>query len=263
MHELMSTLQDLWHTVHTNGFQTLGPLSYLLIAVLVATEGPITTLIGAAGAAAGFLDIRFVFIATAIGNIVGDAVWYSLGYVSKSDRLHKLTGRFGIQQNHIEQMREEMRCHATKAILVAKITFGLIIPTLVAAGFARVPLRKWLPAVLVAETLWTILLVTLGFHAAGAIAQIENGFRIIGLVAATGAVTFILLYLKRKRRQFAAVEVQQPVVQPLSESVAAHEVAIGHRKSAYGQPAHRHTVQRRRPVPANPLPASIRVMEKA
>ena len=64
-----------------------------------------------------------------------------------------MTGRFGVQKQHIEHLEEEMRVHAAKAILIAKITFGLIIPTLIAAGLARVSLRKWLPAVLVAEAI--------------------------------------------------------------------------------------------------------------
>lgn len=229
MHEIISTLQDLWQMVDQNGFHSLGPLSYVLIALLVATEGPVTTLIGAAGAAAGLLDIRFVFLATAIGNIVGDALWYSVGYASKADRLHKITGRFGLHQYHIEQLTDEMRCHATKAILVSKITFGLIIPTLVAAGLSRVPLRRWLPAVLVAETLWTVLLVTLGFHGAGAITRIEDGFRMVGAVAAVVAVTFIALYLKRRRAQLAPDEPEPRSVKPLGKRAIPHTMKSAHR----------------------------------
>ena len=263
MHELISTLQDLLHTVHNNGFESLGPLSYVLIAVLVATEGPITTLIGSAGAAAGFLDIRFVFLATAIGNIAGDTVWYSLGYVSKTDRLHKVTDRIGIHQHHIEQMREQMNSHAIKAILVSKITFGLIIPTLVAAGFARVPLRKWLPAVLFAETLWTILLVTLGYHAAGAIAQVENGFRIIGLIAAISAVSFVAFYVKRKRQLVTSTSAPsmaktRSFAQPLSDRVAANEASKHHRHPTYGQAG-----QHRRPVTTASAHHAAQLLEKA
>ena len=260
MHELVGTLQDLWHTVHTNGFESLGPVSYVLIAILVATEGPITTLIGSAGAAAGYLDIRFVFLATAIGNIAGDTLWYSLGYISKTDRLHKVTARVGIHQHHIEQMQDEMNSHAIKAILVSKVTFGLIIPTLVAAGFARVPLRKWLPAVLFAETLWTILLVALGYHAAGAIAQVENGFRIIGLIAVVSAVSFILFYVKRKRYHVSSTHTAttRSYARPLSDRVTATKASTNHHHPTFGQ-----TGQHRRPVTPGSAHQAAQLLEKA
>ncbi len=200
MHEMFASFQQAIESFHQGGFQGLGPWSYLLIALLVATEGPVTTLIGATAAATGFLDIRLVFVATAIGNIAGDALWYSVGYAGKSKRLQGLTSRLGLHREQVLRLEDGMRTHAAKAILIAKITFGLIIPTLVAAGLARVPLRRWFPAVLVAETIWTILLVSIGFHAAGAIAQVESGFRMIGLIAAIIVITVALIHLKRSKR---------------------------------------------------------------
>ena len=200
MHELLASFQQAIESFHQGGFQGLGPWSYVLIALLVATEGPVSTLIGATAAAAGFLDIRLVFVATAIGNIAGDALWYSVGYVGKSKRLQGLTGRLGLHREQVLRLEDGMRTHAAKAILIAKVTFGLIIPTLVAAGMARFPLRRWFPAVLVAETIWTILLVSIGFHAAGAIAQVESGLRMIGLIAAVVVTTLGLIYLKRSKR---------------------------------------------------------------
>ncbi len=200
MHELFASFQQAIESFQQGGFQGLGAWSYVLIALLVATEGPVTTLIGATAAAAGFLDIRLVFVATAIGNIAGDAFWYSVGYAGKSKRFRGLTSRLGLHRAQVLRLEDGMRTHAAKAILIAKITFGLIIPTLVAAGLARVPLRRWFPAVLVAETIWTILLISIGFHAAGAIAQVESGFRMIGLIAAVAVVTVALIHLKRSKR---------------------------------------------------------------
>lgn len=204
MHELFASFQQAIESFQQGGFQGLGPWSYVLIALLVATEGPVTTLIGATAAAAGFLDIRLVFVATAIGNIAGDALWYSVGYLGKSKRLRGLTSRLGLHRKQVLKFEDGIRTHAAKAILLAKITFGLIIPTLIATGLARVPLRRWFPAVVVAETVWTFLLVSIGFHAAGAIAQVESGFRMVGLVAAVIVITVGLIHLKRSRGKTAA-----------------------------------------------------------
>ena len=204
MHELFVTFQQAIASYQQGGFQGLGPWSYVLIALLVATEGPVTTLIGATAAAAGFLDIRLVFIATAIGNVAGDALWYSVGYVGKSKRFHGLTSRVGLHREPVQRLEHGMRTHAAKAILIAKITFGLIIPTLVAAGLARVPLRRWLPAVMVAETVWTFLLVSIGFHRGGHCSSGER-FRLVGMLAAVVVITSTLIYLKRTRRRSASL----------------------------------------------------------
>ena len=53
MEILFSFLSDMMATIRHGGWPELGVWSYVLLAVLVATEGPITTLIGAAAAAAG------------------------------------------------------------------------------------------------------------------------------------------------------------------------------------------------------------------
>ena len=66
MQEIFVALQETLQSIHQNGIHSLGPFSYVLLAILVATEGPLTTLVGAAGAAAGLLDIRWFFIAAVI-----------------------------------------------------------------------------------------------------------------------------------------------------------------------------------------------------
>ena len=218
MQDLFVSFQQAVEAFQQNGFQGLGPWSYVLIALLVATEGPVTTLIGATAAAAGFLDIRLVFVATAIGNIAGDALWYSVGYLGKSKRLRGLTSRLGLHRKQVLQFEDGIRTHAAKAILLAKITFGLIIPTLIATGLARVPLRRWFPAVVLAETIWTILLVSIGFHAAGAIAQVESGFRMVGLVAAVVVIAVGLIHLKRSRGKTASDALPSETVSRSSSS---------------------------------------------
>ena len=88
METIIEFVKELWATVHSGGWPELGVWSYVLLALLVATEGPVSTLLGAAAAAAGILDIRFVFLAAFLGNVLGDCLWYwslkSLGRLSWS-----------------------------------------------------------------------------------------------------------------------------------------------------------------------------------
>ncbi|MEZ4673234.1 MAG: hypothetical protein R2932_03195 [Caldilineaceae bacterium] len=82
MEIFIGTIRELWGSLHSGGWPELGWWSYLLLAMLVATEGPVSTLLGAAAAATGVLDLRYVFLASFTGNVLGDCLWYSVGYVN-------------------------------------------------------------------------------------------------------------------------------------------------------------------------------------
>lgn len=182
MEFFLTTIHDLWATIHSGSWPELGSWSYILLILLVMTEGPVSTLLGAAAAAAGILDIRFVFASALIGNVLGDCLWYTVGSVSSLDRIHRFGRLLGIRKHHLDKLEFGMHAHATKLIALSKLAIGLIIPTLVAAGLARVPWRRWFPLVLVIETAWTIIMVNVGFHATGFITRMEQGLEVIGFI---------------------------------------------------------------------------------
>ena len=194
-------LEWLWQNLTVLGHGVMpqfGVWSYVLLALLVATEGPLSTLIGAAAAAAGYLDVRWVFVVTAIGNIMGDTIWYSVGSLGKSDIVLRHGAWLGIRHRHLDRLEAEMQAHAVKLIIFAKIAYGLIVPTLLAAGMARVPWRRWFPVVFAVETLWSIVLVWVGYHAAGAIVELERGLRYVGIGALILGAFGFAWYLRRK-----------------------------------------------------------------
>ena len=214
-------LQDLWNGLQAGIYPDLGVWSYVLLAMLVATEGPLSTLLGASAAAAGYLDIRFVYIATLIGNVTGDTLWYTIGYQGRVKWLLEHGRWFGLRPHHLARLEREMHSHATKLIVFAKIAYGLIVPTLLAAGIARVPWRRWFPIVFVVETLWSLLLVWVGFHATGLISRFARGLEYIGAAVLIGiAVALIWFLRKRIDRQELEMDPLRQVVEaaPLSEA---------------------------------------------
>lgn len=182
MEALFETIRECWVSIHHGDWLELGAWSYILLALLVATEGPVSTLLGAAAAATGILDIRYVYLGAFVGNVAGDCLWYSVGYVNKLSRIHRIGRWIGLREHHLDRLETEMHIHATKLIAVSKLAIGLIIPTLIAAGLARVPWRRWFPLVLSIEVVWTILMVNLGFYGAGWVTQMEHGIQLIGIV---------------------------------------------------------------------------------
>ena len=169
----------------------VGIWKYLILGLMVAIEGPIITLIGAAAAAGGFMKPDLVFISASIGNLSADTIWYSVGYAGKIEWLMRLGSKVGVKQLDVQRLRSKMRLHAPKILLLAKVTSGLIIPSLVAAGLARVPWKRWFPSVALGEMLWTGSLVLIGYYAAHSIAQVQKDIRSFAI----GSTIFLLLGL--------------------------------------------------------------------
>ncbi len=180
-----------------------GVASYVLLAALVAVEGPLATLLGAAAAGMGILDPRHVFLSAVVGNLTADSLWYLLGYLGRVEWLHRYGRWLGVKPHHVERLTQEVRAHAVKILLVAKLTAGLVIPSLVAAGLSRVAWRRWFPPVFLAEMIWTGGLVWIGMRATEAIAQVERGLEVLGILGAGVILGLLVFYLRRHRHSAA------------------------------------------------------------
>ncbi len=185
----------------------LGAWTYVLLAVLVAVEGPIGTLLGAAAASAGLMRPIPVFIAAAAGNLIADSLWYGLGYAGKMEWVLRFGRRVGVQQRHLERLENNLREHAVKVIFLAKLTVSFVIPTLIAAGLVKAPWRKWFPPVFIGEMLWTTALMLVGYYATEAIKRVEQGIEYIILFGSAFFLMFLLWWGRRITK--AQVEVDE------------------------------------------------------
>jgi membrane protein DedA with SNARE-associated domain len=164
--------------------QNLGLWAYLLLALLVMVEGPVATLAGAVAASSGFMSPEGVFLAAASGNLFADSLWYSLGYLGKIEWLERYGRWIGVTHTMLNRLVKDIENHAAKVLFIAKLTLGFSIPTLVATGLAKVPVRRWLPWLALGETIWTGGLVFLGYHLG---AMYKNSKRVLNLWRSPGS----------------------------------------------------------------------------
>ncbi|MBI1794714.1 MAG: VTT domain-containing protein [Chloroflexi bacterium] len=207
----MNNLVDFFQTIvfYIKGGQLpeMGIWTYLLLAVLVAIEGPIATLLGAAAASAGLMRPWSVFFAAAIGNITADTLWYSIGYMGRIEWLFHFGKRLGLRRDLLEHLKHNMDKHATKILFLAKLTVSFVIPSLITAGLLRLPLRRWFPALIVAETIWTGSLVLIGFYTTEAIKRVERG---IEYAVLTASILFVIFLILAGRRLIKAWDKDEP-----------------------------------------------------
>jgi len=194
---LIELLRAFAITLKSGQLPELGNWTYVLLALLVAVEGPIATLLGAAAASAGLMRPIPVFFAAAAGNLTADSLWYSLGYAGKLEWVLRFGQRMKIDRRHLERLEANLQKHAIKVIFLAKLTVSFSIPTLIAAGLVKAPWRKWFPPVLFAETMWTGSLVLVGYYATEAIKRVEQGMEYMTLFGAAFFLVF-LLWLGRR-----------------------------------------------------------------
>lgn len=191
MGQWLNTLHGYWSAMAAGEVPQFGAWAYLALALLVFVEGPIATLLGAFAASAGVMRPVWVFAAAATGNLTADTLWYSLGYMGKSEWLIRWGRFFHLRREQVLRLQGEVRQHALKLIFVGKLTASLSIPALIATGLAKVPVRRWIAALLLGEMIWTGGLVIAGYKLGESLRQIEAVIQVI--VVATGAAALYFI----------------------------------------------------------------------
>jgi membrane protein DedA with SNARE-associated domain len=179
----------------------LGTWTYILLAALVAVEGPLATLLGAAASAAGLMKPGWVFLAATSGNLIADSLWYTLGYLGKVDWALRFGKKLGIDNEILERLENGMRNHAARILFVAKLTLSMMIPALLAAGLVKAPWKRWFPAIFSGEMIWTGSLLIIGFYATETIKRVEMGVEYAALGGAAIFILFMILIVRRAVRQ--------------------------------------------------------------
>jgi membrane protein DedA with SNARE-associated domain len=207
---LTGLFQSFIQALRSGQLPQLGTWTYILLAALVAVEGPIATLLGAAASSAGLMKPGWVFVAAATGNLTADSLWYTLGYIGKIDWLLRFGKKLGIHADILERLENNMRAHAARILFVAKLTLSMMIPALIAAGLVKAPWRRWFPAIFTGEMLWTGSLLIIGFYTTEAIKRVERGVEYAALGGAVIFVLFLILVGRRVIKQRYQREINPP-----------------------------------------------------
>jgi membrane protein DedA with SNARE-associated domain len=197
LNSLFQLLQNFILAIKSGQLPHLGGWTYLVLAVLVAIEGPVATLLGAAAASAGLMRPWLVFMAAAVGNLSADSLWYLLGYAGELEWALRFGRRLGLRPEILERFEQAMHENAAKILFLAKLTVSFMIPSLIAAGLVKVRWRRWFPALFAGEMIWTGSLVLIGYYATEAIKRVERAveYSILGL-----SLVFVISMLWMGRR---------------------------------------------------------------
>jgi len=199
MESLLDLMRHFWLDLQHGQLPELGPWNYLLLGLLIVWQGPVATLLGGAAASAGLLRPGYVFLAGVFGNLTADILWYTLGRRGNLERVLEWQPLKKHAKYYLA-IKSALTEHSAKILLMAKLSFGLVVPTLVAAGMTRLKWRTWFPVVFLGETIWTGTLVLLGYYAIEAIKQVEQELQVVLALVTLTLLGLLLWFLPRYLR---------------------------------------------------------------
>lgn len=177
----------------------LGTWNYLLVAGFMMMQGRVSALLSGAMAAAGYMNLGLIVMVALMARAFVDVFWYRVGATGYIDRVGR---RFGPYDRVANRVQEGMHAKPVRFMVVAKLSNGLAVPAVIAAGSAGLPMRRWWPFSFAIEILFTVSLLFAGYFATDALTSIEGG-----LSYAFGALGGIILLgvayhmLKSRRRR--------------------------------------------------------------
>jgi membrane protein DedA with SNARE-associated domain len=200
MDAFFDVIQQFWLDFQHGQAPDIGSWNYMLMAVFMMMQGRVSAVLGGVVAAAGYLNLGLIILVALAARVIVDLFWYKVGSTGYVDRIGR---RIGAYERVADRVQEGIRQKPVRFVLLAKLSNGLSVPATIAAGSARLPIRRWLPVSFAAELLWTVPLLLVGYFGSDVLGNMEGGLSYFTLGISAVFMLFIVLYLVRSRRNSA------------------------------------------------------------
>jgi len=191
-------IADLSDPATLNYIKTVG---YSTMFLLMVIEGPIAALAAAFLASLGFFNIFIVFILSILGDLIGDIILYSVGYLGGARMLKKAERLLHIKAGFVQKIEKHFKMHGRRTIIAVKSTTGLCWITFIAAGAVRMKFKKFMYWSFLGGLVWSSFLTIVGYFFGYAFEKINDYIRSAGIIIFISFVVFYLLISLYKRYQ--------------------------------------------------------------
>ena len=173
--------------------------SSLVLFVGMIFEGPTIILVASFGATMGYIDLPTIFILGVLGDIIGDLIWYIVGYFSRESFIEKYGMYVGLSQTRLEKLRTLFEQHPGKMLLALKISPILAVPGIIASGIVKMPSKKFLITIICIIIPKVIFFMILGYsfgHFYQSISEtLQSGIYALGMTLIS---LVIIMYVYRR-----------------------------------------------------------------
>ena len=158
---------------------------YLIAYPLAIVEGPLVMMASGFLVRLGFFDFWPIYFTLIAGDLTGDVIWYYVGHYGGRPLVEKYGHFVSITPENVDRAVDFFHEHQGKILFISKLTtgFGFAIATLIAAGAARVPFKKYITINFLGEFIWAGFLFAIGYAFANLYALVDKGLRWMFIIA--------------------------------------------------------------------------------
>jgi len=137
---------------------------YFLMFIAMVIEGPVITSAAAFAAALGYFNIFIIFLLSIAGDLVGDYIYYGIGYFGRVHFVEKYGHRVGLTEKRLKNMERLIKKHPKKTLAAIKLAPLLPAPGLMMIGASRMSVRRYTWLTFVVALPKTLLFMALGYY---------------------------------------------------------------------------------------------------
>jgi membrane protein DedA with SNARE-associated domain len=151
---------------------------------MACAEGPILSMVLGVLIRLGCVDFLPAYAALMAGDLIGDAVWYWIGYHFG----HRFVGRygkyFGVTEEGVAKLTRLFHRYKYRILFLSKISngVGLSLVTLTTAAMVRIPFKIYMLVNLLGQLVWTGFLLGVGYFFSNLYVGINNVFGRVSIV---------------------------------------------------------------------------------
>lgn len=169
---------------------------YLVIIPLAIFEGPITMIVCGLLVTLGILNPLFVYLIMVLGDVIGDAVQYYIGYYGKG-----LLPYFKVTEEKLEKVKIYLQQNHNKAIVMSKIVYGIGFTGLIALGTLRVPYKRYFKVCVLVSAIQYAAFLVIGLIFGHAYVAIEQYLNYYAAIVSVVALVVLLMVIVRKYKK--------------------------------------------------------------
>ncbi len=163
---------------------------YIFMFFGMLVWGPPVTAAGAFGAALGYFNLWIVFALSLITNLLGDVIFYAIGFWGRQEFVVTYGKYIGITRPRLRVFEKIAEEHIGKSMTIAKLVPLLALPGLVMMGITRVPMKIYVWWAIVIAIPSSLVYLLLGYYFGAVYDTVERYLHFGGAVIATFIVIF-------------------------------------------------------------------------
>jgi membrane protein DedA with SNARE-associated domain len=168
---------------------------YFALFPIMVFEGPIITVIGGFLSSLGYLNIFLVYTTVVLGDLVGDSIYYALGYWGRNQFVEKWGRYVGVTAERVKRLEHHFEKNGGKTLILGKLTHAVGTAILLAAGVAKMPYGKFIWYNFVPTLPKSLILLLIGFYFGQSYAEFSKYLSYTAFVTIATAILLTVIYI--------------------------------------------------------------------